>query len=144
MLCARASSNAARTRCRRRPMTTGSMAAMGGSGPSDSDALAVLRRHYDDRLVGLRGRASIVGVVGSAAPVDLILAAGRLPVLVAAQPPHSTPHTDPWMEPEFEWELRSIVEQALRGDFESFDLLIVTRSYHEVYYYLKEIVRQGQ
>jgi len=125
-------------------MTTESMAATPGSGPGGSDALAVLRRHYDDRLATLRERAGVVGVVGSAAPVELILAAGTLPVLVAAEPPHPTPHANLWMEPEFEWELRSVVEQALRGDFESFEMLIVTRSYHEVYYYLKEIVRQGQ
>jgi len=125
-------------------MTTESVTGTGSIGPSGSDALTVLRRHYDDRLGTLRERTGVVGVVGSAAPVELILAAGKLPVLVVAEPPHPTPHADPWMEPEFEWELRSVVERALRGDFESFELLIVTRSYHEVYYYLKEIVRQGQ
>jgi hypothetical protein len=125
-------------------MTTESMAGTGQPGPSGSDALAVLRRLYDGRLEAPRGQTGLVGVVGSAAPVELILAAGYLPVLVSAEPPHPTPRADPWMEPELRWEQRSIVDRALRGDFESFDLLIVTRSYHEVYYYLKEIVRQGQ
>jgi benzoyl-CoA reductase/2-hydroxyglutaryl-CoA dehydratase subunit BcrC/BadD/HgdB len=103
-----------------------------------------LRQRYEDRLGGWRGQPGVVGIVGSVAPVELILAAGKQPVLVSAAPPHPTPHADPWMEPEFEWELRSILDRALRGDFASFELLIVTRSYHEVYYYLKEIVRQGQ
>lgn len=125
-------------------MTTKSMAATDRSRPTGRDALAILQRQYDDRLDGLRGRTDLVGVVGSVAPVELILAAGRVPVVVAPEPPHPTPLADPWMEPELGWEERSIVERALRGDFESFDLLIVTRSYHQVYYYLKEIVRQGQ
>jgi benzoyl-CoA reductase/2-hydroxyglutaryl-CoA dehydratase subunit BcrC/BadD/HgdB len=125
-------------------MTTESMAATGSRRPSGRDALAVLRWHYEERLGALRGRPGLVGVVGSAAPAELILAAGKLPVLVAPEPPHPTPHADPWMEPEIEWELRSVVERALRGDCELVELLIVTRSYHEVYYYLKEIVRQGQ
>jgi hypothetical protein len=137
----------------RKSMTTESMAATGTRRSTGRDALAVLRRYYEDRLGAVPERSGVVGVVGSVAPVELILAAGKLPVLVAPEPPQglsqsptssSTPLADPWMEPEFAWELRSIVDRALRGDFESFDLLIVTRSYHEVYYYLKEIVRQGQ
>lgn len=121
-------------------MTTTSRAATG------QDALAVLQQHYEDRLLAARtsGGSGVVGVMGSAAPVELILAAGFLPVLVAPEPPRPTPLADPWMEPEFEWEHRSLLDRALRGDFEGFELLIVTRSYHEVYYYLKEIVRQGQ
>jgi benzoyl-CoA reductase/2-hydroxyglutaryl-CoA dehydratase subunit BcrC/BadD/HgdB len=112
-----------------------------------------LQQHYEDRLLAARAQAAaggkhggsgVVGVMGSTAPVELILAAGCLPVLVAAEPPRPTPLADPWMEPEFAWEHRSLLDRTLRGDFERFDLLIVTRSYHEVYYYLKEIVRQGQ
>jgi len=125
-------------------MTTESIAATGRGRPSGQHALAVLRQQYDDRIGALRGRTGLVGTVGSTVPVELILAAGKLPVLVAPEPPHPMPHADPWMEPEFAWELRSIVDRALRGDFEPLELLIVTRSYHEVYYYLKEIVRQGQ
>jgi benzoyl-CoA reductase/2-hydroxyglutaryl-CoA dehydratase subunit BcrC/BadD/HgdB len=135
-------------------MTTTSRAATGGARPSGRDALAVLQQQYEDRLLAAReqatagdrtrGGSGVVGVMGSVAPVELILAAGYLPVLVAAEPPRPTPLADPWMEPEFAWEHRSLLDRTLRGDFESFDLLIVTRSYHEVYYYLKEIVRQGQ
>jgi benzoyl-CoA reductase/2-hydroxyglutaryl-CoA dehydratase subunit BcrC/BadD/HgdB len=125
-------------------MTTRSVAATDQGRPTGQDALALLRQQYDDRLRALRGRTDVVGVVGSVAPVELILAAGRLPMLVAPEPPHPTPLADPWMEESFAWELRSVVEQALRGDFEPFELLIVTRSYHEVYYYLKEIMRQGE
>ena len=125
-------------------MTTRSVAATDQGRPTGQDALALLRQQYDDRLRALRGRTDVVGVVGSVAPVELVLAAGRLPVLVAPEPPHPTPLADPWMEESFAWELRSVVEQALRGDFEPFELLIVTRSYHEVYYYLKEIMRQGE
>ena len=126
-------------------MTTESTtAARSGRRTTGRAALEVLRRRYDDRLGALGDRTGVVGVVGSAAPVELILAAGFLTVLVTAEAPGPTPHADPWMEPEIEWELRSITDRALRGDFERFELLIVTRSYHEVYYYLKEIVRQGQ
>jgi hypothetical protein len=120
------------------------MAATEGGPPTSGDALAVLQRCYEDRLAPLRERNGVVGVLGNAAPVELVLAAGRRPVLVAPEPPHPTPFADPWMESDFEWEQRSLVDRAVRGDFESLDLLIVTRSYHEVYYYLKEIVRQGQ
>ena len=118
-------------------MTTGSMPATG------QDALAVLRHHYDDRLAAAREHSTggVVGVVGSVAPVELIVAAGRLPVQVAAEPPHPTPTADLWMEETFEWQQRSILDRVARGAFEPFDLLIFTRSYHEVYYYLKEIVR---
>jgi benzoyl-CoA reductase/2-hydroxyglutaryl-CoA dehydratase subunit BcrC/BadD/HgdB len=127
-------------------MTTGSMPATGQDRPMGQDALAVLRHHYDDRLLESRERPAggVVGIVGSAAPVEFVLAAGRLPIQVAAEPPHPTPTADLWMEETFEWQQRSVLDRVARGDFESFDLLIFTRSYHEVYYYLKEIVRQGQ
>jgi benzoyl-CoA reductase/2-hydroxyglutaryl-CoA dehydratase subunit BcrC/BadD/HgdB len=127
-------------------MTTGSMRATGQGRPTGQDALAVLRHHYQDRLAAAHEHPAggVVGVVGSAAPVELVLAAGRLPIQVAAEPPHPTPIADVWMEATFEWQQRSILDRVARGDFELFDLLIFTRSYHEVYYYLKEIVRQGQ
>lgn len=127
-------------------MTTGSMPATGQDRPRGQDALVVLRHHYEDRLAAARAHpmGGVVGLVGCAAPVEFVLAAGRLPIQVAAEPPHPTPTADVWMEETFEWQQRSILDRAARGDFESFDLLIFTRSYHEVYYYLKEIVRQGQ
>jgi benzoyl-CoA reductase/2-hydroxyglutaryl-CoA dehydratase subunit BcrC/BadD/HgdB len=131
-------------------MTMGSMAATGQGRPTGQNALAMLRHHYEDRMAAARawdgpdGPGGVVGVVGSAAPVEFVLAAGRLPVQVTAEPPHPTPTADAWMEDTFEWQQRSLLDRVARGDYESFELLIVTRSYHETYYYLKEIVRQGQ
>jgi benzoyl-CoA reductase/2-hydroxyglutaryl-CoA dehydratase subunit BcrC/BadD/HgdB len=128
-------------------MTTGSMAATGQGRPTGQNALAVLRQHYEDRMAAAQdwdGPGGVVGVVGSAAPVEFIVAAGRLPMQVPAELPHPTPTADLWMEETFEWQQRSVLDRVARGDFESYELLILTRSYHEVYYYLKEIVRQGQ
>jgi benzoyl-CoA reductase/2-hydroxyglutaryl-CoA dehydratase subunit BcrC/BadD/HgdB len=128
-------------------MTTGSMAATGQGRPTGQNALALLRHHYENRMAAAQdwaGPGGMIGVVGSAAPVEFIVAAGRLPMQVPAEPPHPTPTADLWMEETFEWQQRSVLDRVARGDFESCELLILTRSYHEVYYYLKEIVRQGQ
>src|SRR4051812_34016934 len=114
--------------------TGASMAAPSGGPPASGDALAVLRHRYEDRLAPLRENAAdgrsggsggasiasgVVGVTGNAAPVELVLAAGKLPIQIPPEPPRPTPYADPWMEPEFEWEHRSLLDRTLRGDFEA-------------------------
>jgi benzoyl-CoA reductase/2-hydroxyglutaryl-CoA dehydratase subunit BcrC/BadD/HgdB len=115
---------------------------------SQRAALAALDRAYGDRLAAAREAKAagghVVGVVGHGAPLELISAAGALPVLISADVEHPTPRADPLMPPNHGWESRSICERALSGSFDLLDLLVVTRPYAQMYYVLKEMQRTGQ
>ena len=86
----------------------------------------------------------VVGRIGPTVPVELILAAGRLPVLVAAEPGTPTPTAETYMEPVIPPETKSLFEIAVSGSLEAFDLLVLSRPYAHLYYYLKEVHRMGR
>ena len=48
------------------------------------------------------------------------------------------------MEPVIPPETRALFEAAVSGAFEFFDLLVLTRPYAQLYYYLKEVYRWGR
>jgi benzoyl-CoA reductase/2-hydroxyglutaryl-CoA dehydratase subunit BcrC/BadD/HgdB len=110
-------------------------------------ALAALEHYYADRQVAAdeaRARGvGVVGLVGHVLPVELVLAAGRYPLYLTAGPVDSTPVADEWMEAQFDAELRSLFDRLARGLYGSLDLLFVSRTYRDVYFYLKELWRQG-
>src|SRR5579859_2804117 len=113
-----------------------------------SVAFDTLAEHYADRLAGARRARErgigVVGRIGNTVPTELVLAAGWQPVLVAAEMGTRTPVADVYMEPIIAPETRSLFEQALSGAFEQFELLVLSRPYAHLHYYLKEVLRQGR
>src|SRR5687767_1166247 len=113
-----------------------------------TSALASLQQHYDDRLLAAREAHArgigVVGLIGNTVPRELVLAVDRFPVLVAAQNGAATPIADTYMEPVIPPETRALFEAAVSGAFEFFDLLVLTRPYAQLYYYLKEVYRWGR
>src|ERR1051326_7492687 len=108
----------------------------------------VLQRYYTDRFAAAREAQShgvgVVGRVGNTIPSEFILASGRFPVLIAADMGQPTPTADVYMEPVIPPETKSLFEIAVSGEFESFHLLVLSRPYAHLYYYLKEVYRLGR
>jgi benzoyl-CoA reductase/2-hydroxyglutaryl-CoA dehydratase subunit BcrC/BadD/HgdB len=107
----------------------------------------LLHRAYEQRLAAARAfkqqGGKVVGIVGHSAPSELAVALGALPVQMAAQLEHATPRADRLMPDNHGWESRSICEQALSGEYDFLDLLVITRPYGPLYYVLREVHRQG-
>ena len=107
-----------------------------------------MQRYYADPLGAAREAhakgVGVVGLIGNTVPRELVLAVNRFPVLVAAQIGQPTPMADTYMEPVISPETRSLFEAAITGQFEFFDLLVLTRPYAQLYYYLKEVYRWGR
>jgi benzoyl-CoA reductase/2-hydroxyglutaryl-CoA dehydratase subunit BcrC/BadD/HgdB len=88
--------------------------------------------------------ARVVGLVGNTIPRELVLACGRVPVLIAAERGRPTPHADVFMEDVIPPETKALFESAARGDLQFLDLLVLSRPYAHLYYYLKEVHRLGR
>lgn len=107
-------------------------------------------RTLADPLAAARGAAAggrrVVGLVGIDTPVELVLAAGAMPLQLPAPPLPATPRADQFFEPCFMPAHRSIAEQWLAGDFDFIDTVVFTRgddSAQRLYYYLCELQRTG-
>jgi benzoyl-CoA reductase/2-hydroxyglutaryl-CoA dehydratase subunit BcrC/BadD/HgdB len=111
--------------------------------PSASAAFDSLRHHYANRLA-VAHDLQPVGIIGNTVPRELIMAAGCCPVLLTAEPGRPTPTADVYMESIVPPETRSLAELALTGAFEFADLLVLSRPYAQLYYYLKELYRLGR
>jgi benzoyl-CoA reductase/2-hydroxyglutaryl-CoA dehydratase subunit BcrC/BadD/HgdB len=105
---------------------------------------AALRHAYTARLDLARNGAGVIGVVGNTVPRELILACGRRPILIAADTGRSTPNADLYMEQIISPETKSLFDDAVTGNFAFLDLLILSRPYAQIYYYLKEVYRLGR
>lgn len=109
---------------------------------------AVLQAAYGDRFAAARAfqaaGGKVVGVIGRTAPVEMILAAGGFPLLIMGEDRHPTPLGDRYMPASYDWDFHSIYERALEGAFDFMDLLVVTRAYERMYYFLKEPFRRGE
>jgi benzoyl-CoA reductase/2-hydroxyglutaryl-CoA dehydratase subunit BcrC/BadD/HgdB len=109
---------------------------------------SVLQHYYANRSTAAREAHSrgvgVVGRVGNTVPSEFILASGRFPLLIAADLGQPTPTAEIYMEPVIPPETKSLFEIALSGEFESFDLLVLSRPYAHLYYYLKEVYRLGR
>jgi benzoyl-CoA reductase/2-hydroxyglutaryl-CoA dehydratase subunit BcrC/BadD/HgdB len=110
--------------------------------------LAALRHAYAARLdlareAHLQG-ASVIGLVGNTIPVEFVLACGARPVLVTPDTSRPTPHADVFMEEVIPPETKALFERAATGDLAFLDLLVLSRPYAHLYYYLKEVYRLGR
>ena len=110
-------------------------------------ALSVLRHAYTKRLDLARdahaGGARLIGLIGNTIPGELILASGAHPVLVTADLSRRTPHADVFMEAIIPPETRALFESAASGELAFLELLVLSRPYAHLYYYLKEAYRLG-
>ncbi len=91
--------------------------------------------------------ARVIGVVGAEAPVELVIAAGAMPVAVPAFAGDRTADADRHLEPAFSPRVRSVTEQWLQGRLDFIEAVIFTRaddSEQRCYYYLCELQRRGQ
>jgi benzoyl-CoA reductase/2-hydroxyglutaryl-CoA dehydratase subunit BcrC/BadD/HgdB len=107
---------------------------------TSADPLLHARRHA-------KSGGRVIGVVGAEVPVELVMAAGAMPVALPAFAEESTPNADRHLEPAFTPRLRSITEQWLRGHLDFMESVIFTRaddSAQRCYYYLCELRRRGQ
>jgi benzoyl-CoA reductase/2-hydroxyglutaryl-CoA dehydratase subunit BcrC/BadD/HgdB len=113
------------------------------SGPMD-----VFEYHYAHRLEAAREAYArgerIVGLVGNTIPRELVMACGVYPLLIAAQPGAPTPGADVYMEDVISPETKCLFELAISGELEFLDLLVLSRPYAQLYYYLKEVYRLGR
>ncbi len=88
----------------------------------------------------------LVGLIGVVAPIEIVLAAGCIPLTLTAQAEDWNLSAAP-MEEGHEPEVRSLFRQALAGAFADCDLLIIPSTsdgYRFLYQYLKEMKRQGR
>jgi hypothetical protein len=115
---------------------------------STSEAFRRLADHYIHRLDAARSAKAagqrVVGRIGHLVPVEPIIAAGCMPVLVSADLKIDTPQADLYIDPELPAETRALCEAGLQGTFEFLDLLVLSRQYDKLYYFMKELHRLGQ
>lgn len=94
----------------------------------------------------VKGGGKAVGYVTASAPVEMIAAAGMLPVELSAGDVTATPKADHVMEDLFHPSVRGILERAMRGDFAHLSGMVAPRTSdapHRLYYYLCEFEREG-
>lgn len=88
----------------------------------------------------------VIGYVGPDVPVELILAAGAVPVRLSGKPDTATPQADAFIERAFLPEIRSIAERWVSGELDFIDSIVLPRSEdsaQRLYYYLCELQRRG-
>ena len=98
---------------------------------------------YAAALAAKREGRKVVGVVSNNVPVELIHAAGALPVQLAPRE-GPTPRADAYMEALFDPTMRSVFEQLVAGELDFLDAVALPRcvdSAQRIYYYLSELER---
>jgi benzoyl-CoA reductase/2-hydroxyglutaryl-CoA dehydratase subunit BcrC/BadD/HgdB len=106
--------------------------------------LAMLQQACADRLHWAGKAQGVVGLVGLGVPDEPVLASGRFPVQITAPRGGETPTADHYIDPVVAPEIRALFEAAVAGAYEFLDLLVISRPYAQLYYYLKEIYRLGR
>lgn len=110
-----------------------------------SASCTLLQNAYRDRLAAARAsRLGVVGLIGNSVPTEFVLAAGRVPVLIAAERGRPTPTADIYMDQVIAPETKSLFEDAVQGNYSFVELLVLSRPYAQLYYYLKEVYRLGR
>jgi len=111
-----------------------------------SAALEELQARYRDRWRGVveakaEGRP-VVGFLGDV-PRALAEAAGLFAVQVTAPVLAATPDADLYMDDILSPETHALFQAVHDGAFSGLDLLVLTRAYDKLFYYLKEGLRIG-
>ncbi|MEO3692853.1 2-hydroxyacyl-CoA dehydratase family protein [Roseateles paludis] len=110
---------------------------------------APLAAAYADRLALLRSAKAagsrVVGYVGNTVPVELIRAAGCVPLRIAPLPMLTTV-ADVYIEPIADPDVRWIFELYCTGALDALDLLVIprsTESQHKLFLSIREALRTG-
>jgi benzoyl-CoA reductase/2-hydroxyglutaryl-CoA dehydratase subunit BcrC/BadD/HgdB len=107
----------------------------------------LLAAHYADQTLGAnQARAKnekVVARIGNTVPVELILAAGFMPVLIAADRSRPAPIAAKYIDEIVQPETHALFEAATLGEFDDFELVVLSRAHDKLFYYLKEMYRQG-
>lgn len=85
-----------------------------------------------------------VGYVSLNVPVELIEAAGCEARRLVPRVHASTPHADRYLDACFDGAARALFEQFLRGEYASYDLVVIPRTsenWLQLYYFLLEAKR---
>ena len=101
------------------------------------DPFGAGRKHY-------QSGGSVVGYVGSEIPVELIIAAGAMPLQLSGLTPVDSKAADEYLEDSFAPFIRVITEHYLQGNLDFLKYIILPRSNdsaQRVYYYLCELRR---
>lgn len=109
-------------------------------------ALATLTGVYADRLAAARAgdAAVVVGYVGADVPVELITAAGALPVRLSGSPGESTADGDRYLGRGVDQSARSVLSRILAGAWGRLDAVAVSRDCEaslRLFYALRELRR---
>lgn len=108
---------------------------------------ALLARVLSDPLHAV-GSGSAIGYLGWDVPVELILAAGAVPVQLAALPAASDVGlADRYLENSFSAQSRTVAQRWLSGGLDALSAVIFSRSddsAQRLYYYLCELQRFGE
>lgn len=110
--------------------------------------MTALETTYANRDAAARAWKSaggrVVGVLGATVPVELITAAGMLPVRLVGDPSLPLDLGRPWIEDTREGYLKSVFERLLAGDFAHLDLLVIPRGSEGLlqFHYLLDHVQQ--
>jgi hypothetical protein len=108
---------------------------------------ATLASNYETRsptLVAGQGSQPCIGTIGSGVPIEIALAAGAAAMAVTPPPRAETPIADTYLDDVVSPDDHRLFEAAVEGDFEPFDLLVLSRPRQHLYYFLKEIRRLGR
>jgi hypothetical protein len=92
-----------------------------------------------------RAGRRVIGYAGGDIPVEIILAAGALPVRLSGRADKPTPLADEIIERAFHPETRSIAEQWIGGELDFLDAILLPRSddsAQRLYYYVSELQRR--
>jgi benzoyl-CoA reductase/2-hydroxyglutaryl-CoA dehydratase subunit BcrC/BadD/HgdB len=112
--------------------------------PDRKDPHSAVR--YEAALVARSAGRKVIGIIGSAVPVELILAAGAFPLGLSARAEDFGQSAYP-MESELEVEVQSLFRQAIGGDFAICDAIVIASTsdgYRYLFQYLTEMQRTGQ
>ena len=106
-------------------------------------ALSKIHAIYDAREQCIRGDCGrgVIGYVSKNVPIELILAAGLLPIQLTGSPDESTLVGDIYMDEIFDGHVRSLFNRILEGRFNFCDLIIIPRTSEgllQLYYFLIE------
>lgn len=111
-----------------------------------SAAFAELGNAYETGSAGRVGEIdgrTLVGFAGWEVPVSKVRARGGQPVVIAPGPRRPTPLADQFMEDSFPWATRAVLDQLLSGTWAAARLVIVDRSFADVFSYASEARRLG-
>jgi hypothetical protein len=124
-------------------MTAGAPASLSLSFADPRDVPPVAERMAQAHI---KAGGRVCGYLGIA-PVEMIAAAGFLPMQLSAGDVRETPLGDRYMEDLFDPVVRGAFERLLRGDFNWLSAIVLPRagdSVHRLYYYLCELARVGE